>query len=213
MRRSSTHEVGLSSYVSKVIHSKQPFTDSDFPPNENSLLDKELKNGGLDAKSAEFFSKIVWRRASELYDGICEVFKKDVQPNDVAQGKLGDCYFLSALSALAECPGRIESMFNTKTFNEAGIYSVNFWVNGQVKEVIVDDYIPVSPDTKLPCFAYSNQSGEIWAMIIEKAWAKLHGSYCLIRTGTAAQALSHLTGAPTKRFDHNFVGDAKAFWD
>ena len=37
-------------------------------------------------------------------------------------------------------------------------------------------------------------------MIIEKAWAKIHGSYCQIDGGLTKEALHDLTGAPTKTF-------------
>ena len=67
----------------------------------------------------------------EEAEGGMEVFKKSVEPSDVRQGKLADCYFMSCLAALAEVPGRVETLFNTRKVNAAGIYSVNFYVNGQ----------------------------------------------------------------------------------
>lgn len=75
------------------------------------------------------------------------IFKNAVRPGLLRKGKLADCYFLSALASLAEIPGRIESLFNTKTVNPAGIYSVNFSINGQRQEVIIDDFIPCDPKT------------------------------------------------------------------
>ena len=135
----------MSSFVKKVINEGKPFTDFEFPPNINSLLDTDNKNGGLDKHTIEYFKKIEWRRASEIYLGGCSVFKKGVEPTDIKQGKLADCYLLSVLSALAEIPGRIESLFNTTKVNQAGIYSINFFINGKRSEVIVDDLIPCDP--------------------------------------------------------------------
>lgn len=48
-----------------------------------------------------------------------EIFKQpikvfhNIDPNDILQGNLGDCYFLSSLSAMAEFPKRIEKLFDT----------------------------------------------------------------------------------------------------
>ena len=141
-----------------------------------------------------------------------EVFKKGIEPADVCQGRLGDCYFLSVISALAEEPGRIESLFNTQEVNAAGIYSLNFFLNGKRQEVFVDDFVPCDRQSLLPCFAYSEQCGEIWAILLEKAWAKLHGSYCMVRSGSSVSTFPHLCGAPSSQFDHNYQEDLEKFW-
>jgi len=141
-----------------------------------------------------------------------QIFKKSVEPSDVRQGKIADCYFMSCLAALAEVPGRVESLFNTRVVNDAGIYSINFFVNGQKQEVFIDDYVPCDPKSLMPSFAYSSQMGEIWVILVEKAWAKLHGSYCMIRNGSTLSALPHLTGAGSQNFDHNVVSDIDSFW-
>ena len=49
-------------------------------------------------------------------------------------------------------------------------------------------------------------------MLIEKAWAKLHGSYCMTRKGSTLATLPHMTGTPSVRFDHNHLEDLEAFW-
>lgn len=47
------------------------------------------------------------------------------------------------------------------------------------------------------------QSGmrEIWPMLIEKAYAKLYGSYPIIEGGLVDQALADLTNGTPQRFD------------
>jgi len=59
------------------------------------------------------------------------VFIKDViEPADILQGQLGDCYFLSALSALAEQGFRIKSLFPSVEMNQHGIYMARVLHNG-----------------------------------------------------------------------------------
>ena len=70
---------------------------------------------------------------------------KKVEPNEINQGQLGDCYFLCALSVLAQDPELIKARFVTKEKNAAGIYCVKFLVNGEDYEVVVDDYFPCDP--------------------------------------------------------------------
>jgi calpain-15 len=71
---------------------------------------------------------------------------------------------------MAEIPERVEACFHTKEINSAGIYLMSFFINGVVSPVIVDDHVPVSNGR--PCFS-STKDGEMWAMLLDKAWAKL----------------------------------------
>jgi hypothetical protein len=54
-----------------------------------------------------------WRRPEEFIKGEIKIFDKDIEPNDILQGELGNCYFLSSLAALAEWPDRIRKLFIT----------------------------------------------------------------------------------------------------
>jgi len=47
---------------------------------------------------------------------------------------------------------------------------------GLLREVVVDDFVPVTSDDK-PVFAKPSGGKEIWVIILEKCWAKLYGSY------------------------------------
>ena len=44
-------------------------------------------------------------------------------------------------------------------------------------------------------------SGDMWVMLLEKAYAKLHGNYFTLRGGQSQDALMDLTGFPTNNFD------------
>ena len=58
-----------------------------------------------------------WVRATKILsltddEGDVSIFGNDPSPTDIKQGQLGDCYLLSALSALAEDPERIRKLFH-----------------------------------------------------------------------------------------------------
>lgn len=122
---------------------------------------------------------------------------------------LGNCYYLASVSACAEEPKRIRDRLLVKKVNKAGIYLVTLFVNGVVTPVIVDDWFPVVDDKPAFC---SSESGEIWGMLFEKAWAKLHGSYQRTEGGECYHAVQHITGMPTKTFNHSSQKDIGAFF-
>lgn len=90
-------------------------------------------------------------------------------------------------------------MFLTDKINDKGVYGVRICKNGEWKEVVVDDYIPCSKEGK-PVFS-SAHGNELWVILLEKAWAKLHGSYYRIEAGFAENVMHDLTGAPTEVID------------
>jgi len=76
--------------------------------------------------------------------------------------------------------------------NEQGIYLVYFWVNGKKTPVTVDDFIPCINGVP---FSYNQKaSNEVFGLILEKAWAKLHESYGRTEAGMITNALFALTG-------------------
>jgi hypothetical protein len=111
------------------------------------------------------------------------LFRGSPRPEDVRQGRLGDCWFLSAVSVLAE-QRDIREVLITERYNREGIYTVRFNIEGAWKPVVVDDYLPCKakrPDE--PVFATSSKAGELWVSILEKAYAKLHGCYEALEGG------------------------------
>jgi len=75
---------------------------------------------------------------------------------------------------MAEVPDRITECFINQTVNKAGIYLMKFWINGVETPVIVDDYFPTRNGK---CAFAACKGDEMWVSILEKGWAKLHGSY------------------------------------
>ena len=66
-------------------------------------------------------------------------------------------------------------------------------MNGKKTGVVVDDFVPCRNGR--PAFTHTKTS-ELWAMLLEKAWAKLHGTYARIEAGLTSFACMHLLGTP-----------------
>ena len=69
--------------------------------------------------------------------------------------------------------------------------------------MFVDDFFPCFPNGT-PIFSRSN-GNELWVLLIEKAYAKVHGGYKNLTGGHPYQALMDLTGCPT--ISYNFKDD------
>lgn len=125
-----------------------------------------------------------------------------MNPNDIKQGALNNCYFLSVLSALAEYPERIKSLFLTQEINAVKIYCVKLCIDGTWDEIVIDDYFPCDGRKKSPCFSCAGENN-FWVMILEKCYAKAYGSYHKIEGGIPEHAMRDLTGAPTLTLDNS----------
>ena len=102
---------------------------------------------------------------------------------------------ISALSAIALVPSRAEKLFCDHKRNDQGIYNLTLYINGEKQEIMIDDYMVLNPLSK-PAFSRT-RSDKLWVSLVEKAWAKIHGSFASTEDGNAAVTLHDLTGAPT----------------
>jgi hypothetical protein len=94
---------------------------------------------------------------------------------DVNQGYLGDCYFLSSLGEVAlKDPSAIENMISA---NGNGTYSVRFFVNGQPDYVTVNSQLPVMGGYEWANgsqLEFANGKTDDWVALVEKAYAQLN---------------------------------------
>ena len=185
--------------------------DPHFKPVVSSLVDETMMRNNRITQ----WTTLSWKRPSEVYGEGNYVVFAEPGPNDIKQGKCGDCYYLSTLSSLAEYPDRIKKIFLTREANSAGCYAVSIYVNGEKRTVVVDDYFPYDTNTERWAFSRpSKEDGvnEIWVLILEKVWAKVFGSYQRIEAGTAGEAMYPLTGCPHQFFLHSDVKDMDKLW-
>ena len=177
-----------------------PFTDPLFPPNRNSLLGLDPFGKIIDPKAlqdnlydANKFEQITFARPYEIFGNEYKLFSGKIEVDDIKQGIIGDCYFLTALGNLCKFPGLILKIFKTKEVNKDGYYEVIFRIDGKPRIVIIDDYIPVMKANKQPCFSRPN-GNELWVMLLEKAWAKVNGGYLNIVSCSLSDLFRALTG-------------------
>ena len=91
-----------------------------------------------------------------------EIGTEGIEADDIRQGQLGDCYFLSSISAVAEYPSRIKKIFISQKINDYGIYCIKLCHFGEWQAVYVDDFFPCNSNG--PAFTKGNEN-EIWVSI------------------------------------------------
>eukprot|EP00931_Biecheleriopsis_adriatica_P073159 TRINITY_DN47502_c0_g1_i1.p1 TRINITY_DN47502_c0_g1~~TRINITY_DN47502_c0_g1_i1.p1 ORF type:complete len:1021 (-),score=218.76 TRINITY_DN47502_c0_g1_i1:37-3099(-) len=159
-------------------------------------------------------SKIWWQRFPDFH----VVSDFGFRAEDLRQGGVGDCWFMSALAVVAERPDLILRLFGGETArNAAGCYQVNLFLDGEWQAVNIDDRLPCTDQQRRPDgsgLAFSRADGQqLWTPLLEKAYAKAHGSYKAISGGEIAEALLDLTGCPTESVDFDEQGfDPQELW-
>jgi hypothetical protein len=146
----------------------------------------------------------------------------EVDPKDVTQSGLGDCYLLAALAGLASSPkgqAALRNAIQEHTSDQGEkVYSVRLYeaqehligpktFREKIVEIRADDpYVVGHAAAPTDGHAY-----EIWPLLIEKAFADLRGGYNAIgKGGYPDQALEALTGMPAAHTEFGLFGSYAA---
>ena len=207
--------------ISKKINSIQDFANisensyqhynkqlSVWGESSGIYLDKEFPEvpTSLNLDPTKFQNReIIWQRPLNFLQKNLLTVYDEINPLDVQQGALGNCYFLAALSAIASRPSFIQRLFQTNVINKHGFYCLWLCINGKWELITLNDYFPVFKDNMATLFSKPNHD-KIWVLLLEKAYAKIYKSYSNIESGTTLESFRDLTGAPTQSF---FLNDSK----
>uniref|UniRef100_A0A5F9DRU4 Calpain-3 n=1 Tax=Oryctolagus cuniculus TaxID=9986 RepID=A0A5F9DRU4_RABIT len=174
----------------KCLEKKVLYVDPEFPPDETSLF-----------YSQKFPIQFVWKRPPEICENPRFIIG-GANRTDICQGDLGDCWFLAAIACLTlneRLLFRVIPHDQSFTENYAGIFHFQFWRYGDWVDVVIDDCLPTYNNQLV--FTKSNHRNEFWSALLEKAYAKLHGSYEALKGGNTTEAMEDFTGGVTEFFE------------
>lgn len=194
----------------ECLKSKKLFEDNLFPASDASLYRFNKTPS----------SKVFWKRPYEFLPKQNPEFIVDsIVPEDIDQGYLGDCWFISSMSAVATDPSCINKVvLNDQSFKKeeyCGLFRFRFYLTREGKhdqfsewtEIVVDDRLPVDENNEL-IFCHNNKDkNEMFGPLLEKAYAKFKICYEFLSGGYLTDGVEDLTSGLHQILRANFTED------
>ncbi|XP_032402533.1 calpain-8-like [Xiphophorus hellerii] len=162
------------------------FIDDMFPPDSKSI--------GQGVLSPSDLARVVWLRPARIAQNPSFVLQ-GFSRFDFGQGVLGNCWFLASIGALTFQDQILQQVVpQEQDFDEnyCGLFHFRFWRFGKWVDVVIDDKLPTINGSLI--FVHSKKQNEFWPALLEKAYAKVCGSYTDMNAGTPAEAMMDFTG-------------------
>jgi len=180
------------------------FQDIEFPPSNSSWY---IRSNPRDFH--ELAPPDMWKRLQEFsldtpYP-VMDAQAGSFNPHGgrVYQGALEDFYLVAGLQTIGMKSKLISDIFANMEFSNPrlGYFTLRLYKHGQWHSVQIDDALPFDKEYKPLCCSGEFWPDLAWPSLIEKAYAKLHGSWeGLGGGGHVEEVLTDLTGGCSSRF-------------
>jgi hypothetical protein len=178
----------------------EQWTDATFPPSVGTIgavVPSRADGGGSRRASAGGGAADGWRWAR----GGGGSLGLESGADGVLQGRLGDCWLVSAFTVVARHRRLLDQIFVSRDTDAASVYCVRLCRDGRWVPVLLDDWLPVADDDNGNLLFARGKPDELWVPLLEKAFAKLYGSYAALEGGWVHDALVDLTGGVSETIE------------